>query len=331
MTEWVVALTPLLVLPIVALFRFVGCGKPETDFEPVVEQVPEGPPRYRDYILPPTPPVENRGLVKNGWVKPKAEDVIAYWRLVDKPGQIVYAEDETGVHNGAYVTVGAPIVQAPSPTAPGSEDANPGGPGIVILATTPLIDSDPDAKSARFRGGFVSVPAPGLYTGEFTIEAWYIPEWTATGYEHTLVCAGVPASNVFPRKGFSLFVDRENRWRVRLAPTGDLTLDQPAPIVDLLSRTRTHIALTVGSEGTQKRVRLFFNGIPAGSALVGYIPPDSAENSALRIGIADAPDVAGLQAYRPFIGNIQEVVLHRKALTLPELENHVHINRPRPY
>ena len=52
MTEWIIVLTPLLVLPIVLLFRFVGCGSPELSNEPVTQQVPAGPPRYRDYILP---------------------------------------------------------------------------------------------------------------------------------------------------------------------------------------------------------------------------------------------------------------------------------------
>lgn len=325
MTEWIIVLTPLLVLPIVLLFRFVGCGGPELSNEPVTQQVPAGPPRYRDYILP-DPENSNPGTVKNAFVVPKAEDVIAYWRLVDDFGTV--AIDEKGFQHGTYQTVGSPIVEAPTAAEAGSQDGNPGGAGVVTLASTSLIDSDPKKKGAAFFGGYVVIqPRAGLFTNEFTIEAWYSPGWgiNVTGFEHTLFSAGAPAAKSSPRSGFSLYVDRDNRWRVRLAPAGEITLDKSAPFVDLTDRTRTHVALTVRAEGTQKRVRLFVNAVDAGQAVVGYVPP----NDSLLIAVADKPDIAGLQPYRPFIGTIQEVVLHGKALSSAEIENHVDINRPR--
>ena len=112
MTEWIIVLTPLLVLPIVLLFRFVGCGGPELSNEPVTQQVPAGPPRYRDYILP-DPENSNPGTVKNAFVVPKAGDVIAYWRLVDDFGTV--AIDEKGFQHGTYQTVGCPIKLSDSP------------------------------------------------------------------------------------------------------------------------------------------------------------------------------------------------------------------------
>ena len=72
MTEWILFLPPLLVLPIVLLFRFVGCGEQlalaQSDPLPTPQPTPaptptptptpppdtekrEAPPRYRDYIL----------------------------------------------------------------------------------------------------------------------------------------------------------------------------------------------------------------------------------------------------------------------------------------
>jgi hypothetical protein len=324
MTDWVVIVTPLLVLPIVLLFRFVGCGGPKLNDEPIVEQVPSAPPRYRDYILP-DPDVPNLGSVKNYFVVPKAEDVIAYWRLVDTFG--IVAIDEKGFQHGTYHTVASPIVEQPNGEA-GSENANPGGSGIVKLASKGLIDSDTKKKGATFLGGFVEIPVrEGLYTAEFTIEAWYSPAWgiNLTGYEHTLFSAGAPTANSSPRTGFSLYVDRQNRWRLRLAPAGEITLSSSAPFVDLKDTTRTHVALTMKANGAQKQVRLYVNAVEAGHADVGYVPP----NGPLLIAIADKPDIDGLQAYRPFVGTIQEVVLHNKALTAAEIENHVDINRPR--
>ena len=326
MSEWIIVLTPLLVLPIVLLFRFVGCGSPELSDELVTQQVPPGPPRYRDYILP-DPEHSNPGTVKNAFVVPNADDVIAYWRLVDDFGSV--AVDEKGFQHGTYNTVDVPIVEAPTELEAGSQDGNPGGTGVVTLSSKSLIDSDPKKKGAAFLGGYVEIqPRPGLFTDEFTIEAWYSPGWAmnVTGYEHTLFSAGAPVAKSSPRSGFSLYVDRGNRWRVRLAPTGEITLNKSAPSVDLTDRTRTHVALTVRVEGKEKWVQLFVNGVDAGQAKVGYIPPDDS----LLIAVADKPDVAALQPYRPFIGTIQEVVIHRKALDDAEIANHVDINRARP-
>ena len=108
MTDWVVVLTPFLVLPIVLLFRFVGCaqiaGLKDSDPEPAPAPAPTPapppeptptpppptppptptetkPPNYRKYILGEQP---NPGLV-NAFpgVVPNGAHVIAYWRLVD--------------------------------------------------------------------------------------------------------------------------------------------------------------------------------------------------------------------------------------------------------
>ena len=330
MTDLAVILTPLLVLPIVLLFRFIGCDGEdrERNDQPVVNQVPPGPPSYHLYILQ-QDNVANYG-VKNPGVVPIAADVIGYWRLVDGPGN-TSAADEKKFQHGTFQTVASPIIEAPTNDDAGSQDGNPGGSGIVNLSSMGLIDSDPQKKGATFLGGYVAVAhQPGLYTDQFTIEAWYYPAWgiNVTGYEHTLFSAGAPiAKQPSARSGFSLYVDRDNRWRVRLAPSGEITLDEAAPYVDAKNPRRAHIALTLQPDGSSKRVRLFVDGLDAGQAVVSNytLPTDQ-----LLIGIGDKQsDVAGVQAYRPFVGTIQEVVLHRKALKIEEIENHVDINRPR--
>jgi hypothetical protein len=57
MIEWALILMPLLVLPIVILFRFVGCAQEPTPEEAVVEQLPpDEPPSHP----PPSPPVDTK-------------------------------------------------------------------------------------------------------------------------------------------------------------------------------------------------------------------------------------------------------------------------------
>src|SRR3954464_3129900 len=118
MTVWAYVLTPALVLPIVLLFRFVGCAKlaglgEGTDPAPETPPEPEKVPRYRDYIMG----VQNNpGSVPNVAVQPNKADVIAYWRLVDEPTDTV-AHDEKQFQHGEFHTI------PPLPQVPGSEGA----------------------------------------------------------------------------------------------------------------------------------------------------------------------------------------------------------------
>src|ERR1700730_6402710 len=101
MTEWAFIMTRILVLPIVLLFRFVGCGTMLT-----IQPDPNtGPPRYRDYILAEP---NNPGVVKNAGVVPNKADVIAYWRLVDASTNTV-ASDEKYFQDGTYTQSTAPL------------------------------------------------------------------------------------------------------------------------------------------------------------------------------------------------------------------------------
>ena len=103
MVEWAFILTPLLVLPILFLFRFVGCAEIAgiRDPDPVAGPPPVPKvPNYRDYIMGKP---DNPGSVLNPSVKPNPADVIGYWRLVDAASGTV-AKDEKGFQDGAYRT-----------------------------------------------------------------------------------------------------------------------------------------------------------------------------------------------------------------------------------
>ena len=336
MIDPLLLLVPLLVLPIVLLFRFVGCGIDAVGT--LVLPAPE----YAQYILadPAAPP---KGTVKHPEVKPNRDDVIAYWRLIDPDKINVSGDVKTTApakdsklgpggspgHDGIYLTEPTAFVQFTS-SSPGSEFTS----GEFEFNKTSLIASDPTVTCRLFKGGHMVVPADDkLYPDQFTIEAWVWPQWgpnADTKFEHTLVTAGGhyrPPFDPSPSAGFhgfSIVADGTGHWQVRFPNVGDLFSSPP-----LVTHDKTHLAVTVAKEGALSRARLFVNGkeVLPPSNLVFYSPP---KGSPLLIGVASTqsdPTVATIPT-TPVISLIQELVLHRKALSANEIENHVDINRP---
>lgn len=323
MVDWPFMLTPLLVLPIVLLFRFIGCDPFEA------EETPAPQPRYRNYIMGDAKAATS---VPNPGITPKQGNVIAYWRLVDAGST---ANDEKGFQAGEYRD-GAALPPIPPnlgaiPPQLGSEAA----PGTFLTGQKSLIASDTVATCRFFNGGYVFVPyKQGLYTAEFTLEAWVEKQWGqgVTGFAHQLFYAGGfyrrpydPAGSEAPY-GFAVFANDDNRWQVRLLPTL-IDLFKPAPKVPPAGSA--HVALTVENAdqfGAKKKVTLYVNAIVAGIAEVNSYPLP--EGSPLFIGVLN--DVADptststpAKPRHPILSKIQEVVLHDKALSQEEIENHV--------
>jgi hypothetical protein len=321
MTDWAFVLVPLLVLPIILLFRFVGCGlNTKGELEPEIplpkkaippevspfEPVPTKAPSYRDTIV-------------------AEPGVIAYWRLVDDPSDIPAgggapeAKDEKNFQNGKYITVpgGLPQVE------PGAEAGSKPADGDFDPYQTSLIANEPASTKCRsFNGGYMLVEfKPGLYTDEFTLEAWIKPLWTQTkDYDHVLVGAG---------GGFWIFAngeDGEDRWRVYLAQSDSVVDIQPAPIV--AHNATTHLAVTVktGTETSKKKVTIFANGKIFGPSLAeyDYSPPDGVP---LFIGVKNIePDPANPPVPRhPVLSSLQEVVLYEKVLSVADIKKHYDI------
>jgi hypothetical protein len=343
MTELAFILMPLLVLPLVLLFRFVGCGLTVTgqaapEVPPAGQPMPgpgpslpppsqpsqppsDGkPPNYRDYVLgEPT-----TGTVKHP-IKPNKADVIAYWRLTDPAGSTV-AKDEKGFQDGTYVT--GTVFPNVNPTAAmGGSEAVPLG---EIESKPGLIVSDPAALGRSFKGGFVRVPfKPDLYTDEFTIEAWILPPAQRPNYEHMLFdCGGryaLPGSTARDR-GFRVFEDRTGHWQVRVA-IGATDVYASPPLIP--RPDRSHFALVMQNSGAAgaKQLMIYVGGkLTVSETLPSYARPD---NVPLFIGVENTTTtVAGNPVFRhPFMSQIQEVVLHKKPLSAQEIENHVDINR----
>jgi len=355
MNEWILVLTPILVLPIVLLFRFVGCGMdavgtaegpeiplpprqpPEKAPDPVLTPIELKRPRYRDYIMG---VANNPGLVSHPEVTPIEADVIGYWRLIDAPptgGGPEIAKDEKGPlngHNGEFKTVALGFTAEPkTETRSGSEGAT----GDFVPGQNSLIYTEPTALCRQFNGGYVTIPTPAaFYTDEFTLEAWVIARPLVPNVEHTLLYAGgryAIGTAAAAEHGFRIFEDDTGHWQVRLAPDIDTDVipnSQAVPRGD----KRTHIAVTVEAivgevVPTGKRVvRMYVDGKDSLPITVpAYSRPDGAP---LFIGVENTTDLptGAVKLRTPVLMQIQEVVLHRKALSKEEIQNHVELNAP---
>src|SRR5262245_14412226 len=210
--QWTFLLVPLMILPIVLLFRFVGCGL-IYDFEDfdVSQPIPpekQSVPNYRNYILG----NPGKGEVDDANYPPDGAAVIAYWRLVDdSPGSAAFGRDEQGFAHGVAKEGHALPNVGPTPGEPGSE---PRDPAHFIRGEDSLIESEPAAHSRFFNGGYVIVPhVPNLFTPQFTIEAWVEVGTLTQDYEHALFDA-FPADPSAPPLGFRIVADRKNSWQV---------------------------------------------------------------------------------------------------------------------
>ena len=98
------------------------------------------------------------------------------------------ADDEKDFQNGDYKSGHTLPAVNPTPTVAGSEGR---APAKFVTGQSSLIDSEPGVKGRFFDGGYVLVPyKPGLFSEQFTLEAWVRVDLLAANFEHTLFDAG---------------------------------------------------------------------------------------------------------------------------------------------
>jgi hypothetical protein len=149
MSTWQLWLTPVAVLAVLLLFRFVGCD--------VVFQLEDPAPTYPQDVMKDLP--------------------VAYWRLQETtanttvPGGVV--SSETGLHDGVLAIAPTPL---PDDAPTRSPAANP---VVLEIGVTPsLVALQPAATCFRVQGALVRVPMrPELNTPQFTLAAFVHPEW----------------------------------------------------------------------------------------------------------------------------------------------------------
>lgn len=337
MIDWTFLAIPLLALPLVLLFRFVGCG----ELQAIAGLARPG---YRDYIMGVN---DNKGSVPWPGVVPSASDVLAYWRLVDVPtvvGSPPFAKDEKGVANGKYIVFYAGLPAQPptaeSPTsneAPGSDAA----PGYVFFRQPSLIFTDQAVTGVLFQGGYMSASyVDGLYKDEMTIECWVNCQWSPaeTGNAHTLLFAGGyyqrPDQFSPGWHGFRIFADANNKWQVAVNTLADDGALSTSTLVTL-NRAK-YIVVTLANESGQTRVTLFVDTVNIESVLVPqFSRPDG---SPFYVGLGnqlpaslspvDGSDPTNITPTQPIMSQVQEVVLYNKVLDRQEMENRFALNQP---
>jgi Concanavalin A-like lectin/glucanases superfamily len=339
MTDWVLVLVPLLVLPIVLLFRFVGCEEPKPEDE-IIAGPGQLPSSYKDTI--------------------KAEpSLLAYWRLVDAPNgtkaKVEKSALEEGALDGEYVNVPAPGLphEAPDSLAPGAAGSEAASGNFGFNQTSLIANEPPSTKCRSFNGGYVVVAGFAEktplgfgevpYLQDFTIEAWISPQWTQPekNYEHTLIHAGgnyqKPLEQSRKFHGFRIFADRKDekeKWRVYLAnEDGSGIVEMKAPPI-VAYNAPTHLAVTVETVTVEtdtitthtKKVTMFVNGKPAEGTATRYSPPDGVP---LFIGVdnTESDPSKPHQPRHPILSPIQEVVLYNKALSSEVIKKHHDIGK----
>ncbi|NJM91435.1 MAG: LamG domain-containing protein [Rhodospirillaceae bacterium] len=299
MTELLFILAPLLVLPVVLLFRFVGCSEiAGLDDTPATTPAPAP-------IPPPVIPNYRDTILKD------AAGIIGYWRLVDLYND---AFDETGKHAGSHRSSADP-------------DVAPGG---FILGQNSLVQTKPAVACRFYNGGYVVIPPhPDLFTDEFTIEAWVRPDFAA-GQEHTVFHAGGFYRRPFETNpayhGFRIYATTGRTWQVDLAASGAVL---PAPPLIPAGAFPTHLAVSVQrATPSTTRVALYIGGKLAAenSTLPFYPRPDGAP-----LLMARGARRASRRTWRPrrnptsprlLRGALQEVVLYRTVRTPAQIDAH---------
>lgn len=310
MTETLILLAPVLVLIIVALFGFTGCGKL---LPPAAEPPPEPP--------TPPPPVEPP-IKKYAEAIAEMQGLVAHWPLNETAGTTAGTNPPGLNLNGTYV--GA---------------AGPGGPG-AFGHKEPMANFAAALDGAT---GYIEVPFDvKLNEGlgpRFSIEVWVKPAAAiAAGQEQIVISSHHTAANGNQR-GYEVVLvgsggahatirARVFSLQAPLVSTVDITPAQGDPLA------WRHIVLTydAGGAGIGNKLELYASvtGAPANPASASA--PGTAPYSSVQAGgQGERPLRFGaghLQAGGPekfFKGLIDEVALYSRVLVKSEVDAHFNL------
>lgn len=307
MSATLFVLVLLLVVPVVGLLSFAGCGSFAA--EPGMPEPDPGPGTV--IIVPPTPKRSYRDRITG----PGGEGLVAYWTLAEPGATTAFDSGPSGLH-GTYAGTPAPEL------------------GVAGGALTPRVPNDGCVRfeGTADQGGYVTVPysaklnpGPGL---RFSFETWarlrnpgadvgetqvlaslrsFLPGFVSTGWELyvTIGSTGLPTfgARVFAGSGADdahaeILVDSPNAgadaWHHCV-----LVYDGPAKT----------IAITVRRVG---EANAFTKDAP-----VTTYRASADTNSPFLIGAGNAPLPASF-----FNGDLDEVAFYNTALTGPQIKEH---------
>jgi len=298
MVETLIFLAPLLLLAIVVLFGFTGCGKPLPLDEPAPS--PSTPPS-----TPPTPPPP----VPYATVVAAEQGFVVHWGLNETTGTTALATPASLNLNGQYQ------------------------PGTAFGASGAFSSKEPGNFAPTLNGGYVEVPFSPLLNVDqdlrFSVEVWARPLGPiAAGVEQILISSHHTAAGGNQR-GYEIALVGNGaahatvRGRVfstvGLPVTVDITPTQGDPVA------WKHIVLTYDGSGGPlgKKLRLWVSvtGAPATNTqeASGDYSPVQNNQRTLRFGAGH------LQAGGPeklFAGLVDEVAFYNVVLPKVTVEDH---------
>jgi concanavalin A-like lectin/glucanase superfamily protein len=296
MSEWYLALTPLLLLPVFLLFHFVGC-----DALWGLDHVPEQKP-YQERV--------------------EAESsLVAYWRLQEQNNDPM-AHDEKMSHPGSY---------CPTTMTPPQGTSSQGAEGAVWQFQPAVRGAS--TTSVDFEGGYVLIPSDDkLQTTSFTVEAWVKPGAWQSPFTHAAITLAELDSGGTIQRGFSVFgqwdaTKQKHIWGATVGTGSEFIYIEGAEINT--STTGTYLALTydgtqavlyVASSSTQwdaktVPVTVAYAPVTANHFYIGAnlltLPPQPLP-----------PPAPAPPANYPFIGQIQDVAFYSAALSEATIQDH---------
>jgi hypothetical protein len=335
MSAWYFWLTPLAVLPVLMLLRFIGCtsfgASDDVSYE---EKPPVG--------TPPPAMVPDYPTTISGEKDTSGNPVlVSYWRL-QEPGTTAIpgtAKDEKGLNNGTYKVV--TIAKIAADHSPATAQPT----GKLTLGQPGMLGFEPADTSMEVQGGFVEVaPSLTLNTAQFTVEALLFPMWDETPPNQGLYYCVMESSGPIGTKkqGFGIYGGPQDashlttayRWQVWLGNATKfqqvLPTSTPARAPALIEFNKTNY-LAVTFDGTTLRIYSFFSGKSMDDVLAlqetvpGY-SPNAGLGVPLFIGMGldlFSPFPTALKNRYPFNGRMQEVAVYRTALGTDRIASHI--------
>jgi hypothetical protein len=319
---WIV--TPVAVLLVLLLFRFVGCNQILGIDQAALDPYPGINP-YGQAIL--------------------KDDPVAFWQLQEKNPPTDpnggNAKDATGNHGGSYGMVVSPY----------QEDVQHLSPPVSVVTlnlgvTPPLQKVDMTSTCVEMDGGFVrAVYAAELNAPAFTIEALVLPQWDLVSplaqgrYRCVMESTNNPPPNGQKNSGYALYAGPEDplqlntpyRWQLWV---GDGTifrrlaqLDPTAPGT-LVTAEPTYLAATF--DGSEFNLYVYTESSDLTFVRTELVPQTYVRNpnGDFTMGItgptrALVPPFPGPQRrLYPFHGRMEEVAVYNKHLTADQIMAH---------
>jgi Concanavalin A-like lectin/glucanases superfamily len=334
MSASLVVLLPVILLGIVSLFCFAGCGFSTHGLGPTFTQ-------YSSTTVLGNPAV------------------VGYWPLSETGDSLPAADLAPNPDNGQYIDPNTlptiykwPDYSVGNAPAPDLESA--AAPGIIAFAQPGIVpgdfginntDSDSSAASPCLvvNGCYVNVPFASKINPatSFTLEAWVRVDWTKD--DPQAYRAVLDARDFDPCTGFGIFAKADDNtpgiyhWRVIIGNGGTGTpgfttaesADPPITLKDPSSGVATSYYLAVTYDGPSQTLILYVDGLQSGPAITPavYVPNTT---KPLWIGAGASyvpmrPQPAGVVASPlfPFVGALQDVAIYNTALSAPVIQTHL--------